>query len=190
MELPGSKRKVEHMKTHAACAAWFLLLATLGLSAAAQTAGPEFSTALSPASVTLPQNSVTSVTLTIESTERPVFAITVTGLPEGVQAQALSGHTGINTVVLRSSSASQTGTFAVQITASAGNNSQTQLLALSVKPAPFTPQWEYNVLVADSYEEFLSQANDRGSQAWELVSVTFRERDTPHFVGFFKRIKR
>jgi hypothetical protein len=174
------------MKIHAA---WFLLLATLGHSGA-QSAGLEFSTALSPASVTLPQNSVTSVTLTIESTERPVFAITVTGLPEGVQAQALSGHIGINTVVLRSSSTAQTGTFAVQIAASAGNNSQTQLLALLVKPAPITPQWEYNVLVANSYEEFLSQSNDLGSQAWELVSVTFRESDAPHFVGFFKRVKR
>jgi hypothetical protein len=181
---------VEYMKMYAAGTAGFLLLATLGLSAAAQTAGPEFSTALSPASVTLPQNSVTSVTLTIESAERAVFAITVTGLPEGVQAQALSGHTGINTVVLRSSSAAQTGTFAVQITASAENNSQTQLLALLVKPAPITPQWEYNVLVANSYEEFLSQSNDLGSQGWELVSVTFRESDAPHFVGFFKRVKR
>jgi len=145
---------------------------------------------LSPASVTLRQNSVTSCTLTIESAETPSFAITVTGLPDGVQAQALSGHTGINTIVLRSSSTAQTGTFAVRVTASVGNNTQTQLLALVVKPAPITPQWEYNVLVANSYEEFLSQANDLGSQSWELVGVSFRENDVPHFVGFFKRIRR
>ena len=176
------------MKTRIFCA-WFFFMSAMVLSSVAQTA-PEFSTALSPASATLPQNSVTSVTLTIESEERPSFAITVTGLPEGVQAQALSGHVGINTIVLRSSSTAQTGTFAVRITASAGNNTQTQLLALVVKPAPITPQWEYNVLVANSYEEFLSQANDLGSQSWELVSVSFRENDVPHFVGFFKRIKR
>jgi hypothetical protein len=161
----------------------------MALSSVAQT-DPEFSTALSPPSVTLPQNSVTSVTLTIESAERPSFAITVTGLPDGVQAQALSGHVGINTIVLRSSSTAQTGTFTVRVTASVGNNAQTQLLALVVKPAPITPQWEYNVLVANSYEEFLSLANDLGSQAWELVGVSFRENDLPHFVGFFKRIKR
>jgi hypothetical protein len=146
------------MKTRIICA-WFFFICAMALSSVAQT-DPEFSTALSPASATLPQNSVTSVTLTIESEERPSFAITVTGLPEGVQAQALSGHTGINTVVLRSSSTAQTGTFTVRVTASVGNNAQTQLLALVVKPAPPTPQWEYNVLVANSYEEFLSQAND------------------------------
>ena len=152
--------------------------------------GPEFSTALSPATVTLPQGSVTSFSLTIESSEQPKFSITLGGLPEGVQAQTLAGHAGINTVILRSSSDATLGSFGVTGTASAGGNSQTQLLTLFVKPMPIAPQWEYTVAGASTDEEFLSYANNLGSQGWELVNVRFREQGTPAFVGFFKRIKR
>jgi hypothetical protein len=166
-----------------------VLVAWRNQQAAAQAA-PEFSTALSPSTVTLPQGSVTSFSLTIESTERPKFSITLGGLPEGVQAQSLAGHAGINTVILHSSSDATLGSFGVTVTASAGGNSQTQLLTLVVKPMPIAPQWEYTVAAANSDEEFLSYANSLGSQGWELVSVRFREQVAPSFVGFFKRIKR
>ena len=59
-----------------------------------------------------------------------------------------------------------------------------------VKPMPIAPQWEYTVAGASTDEEFLSYANNLGSQGWELVNVRFREQGTPAFVGFFKRIKR
>jgi hypothetical protein len=167
----------------------FLLLVAWNPQAAAQAA-PEFSTALSPSTVTLPQGSVTSFSLTIESTERPKFSITLGGLPEGVLAQTLPGHAGINTVILHSSSDAVLGTFGVTVTASAGGNSQTQLLTLVVRPMPIAPQWEYTVAAANTDEEFLSYANSLGSQGWELVSVRFREQVAPSFVGFFKRIKR
>jgi len=166
-------------------------LLAVATSGWAQTqSAPEFSTALSPATVTLPQGSVTSFSLTIEGTERPKFSITLGGLPDGVQAQTLPGHAGINTVILRSSSDAALGSFGVTVTASAGGNSQTQLLTLVVKPMPIAPQWEYTLAAANTDEEFLSYANSLGTQGWELVSVRFRESSAPAFVGFFKRIKR
>jgi hypothetical protein len=170
-------------------AVYLILVAWSDPQAAAQS-GPEFSTALSPATVALPQGSVTSFTLTIESTEQTKFSITLGGLPDGVQAQTLAGHAGINTVILRSSSDAALGSFGVTVTASAGGNSQTQLLTLVVKPMPIAPQWEYTVAGASTDEEFLAYANNLGSQGWELVNVRFREQGTPAFVGFFKRIKR
>lgn len=177
------------MRVNLVHAGFLSLLATAAVSCAAQNP-PEFSTALSPATVTLPQGSVTSFSLTIESSEQPKFSITLGGLPDGVQAQTLAGHAGINTVILRSSSDATLGSFGVTVTASAGGNSQTQLLTLVVKPMPIAPRWEYTVAAANTDEEFLGYANSLGSQGWELVSVRFRENAAPAFVGFFKRIKR
>jgi hypothetical protein len=179
-----------HMKMSFIHTAVLSLLAVATSSWAQTQSGPEFSTALSPATVTLPQGSVTSFSLTIESTERPKFSITLGGLPDGVQAQTLAGHAGINTVILRSSSDATLGSFGVTVTASAGGNSQTQLLTLVVKPMPIAPQWEYTVVGASSDDEFVAYANNLGSQGWELVNVRFREQGAPAFVGFFKRIKR
>jgi hypothetical protein len=159
------------------------------ITAVAQNS-PEFSLALSPASVTLPQGAVTSFTLTLESNERPSFSVSLTGLPDGVQVQTPVVRGGIGTVVLYASPDATVGSFAVQVTVRAGNTSQTQILTLNVKPMQPVPQWEYTVLAANTDEEFLSLANSLGSQGWELVSVRFSELTAPSFVGFFKRIKR
>jgi hypothetical protein len=152
--------------------------------------GPEFSLALSPASVTLPQGAVTSFTLTLESNETPSFSVSLAGLPDGVQAQTPIVRAGIGTVVLYASPTAALGSFAVQVTVRAGNSSQTHILMLNVKPMEPVPQWEYTVVAANNDEEFLSLANSLGSQGWELVSVRFREQTLPVFVGFFKRMKR
>jgi hypothetical protein len=151
---------------------------------------PEFSLALSPTSVTLPQGAVTSFTLTIESNEMPSLAISLAGLPDGVQAEAPAMQPGMGTVVLYASSTAAVGSFAVQVTARTGNNAQTQILTLNVKPFQPAPQWEYTALAANTDDEFLSLANALGAQGWELISVRFREQTAPAFVGFFKRIKR
>lgn len=158
------------------------------VSAMAQ--GPEFSLALTPATVALPQGSLTSFTLTIESSERPSFAVSLSGLPDGAQAQVPALRVGTNNIILYASSTTPLGSYSVRVTASAGGNSQTQVLTLFVRPMPVIPQWEYTVMIANSYEEFLLNANNLGSQAWDLVNVTFRENDVPHFIGFFKRLKR
>lgn len=180
------------MTTRLSVRAIFLLLvvSAWGNIAAVAQNSPEFSLALSPASVTLPQGAVTSFTLTLESNERPSISVSLAGLPDGVQAQTPTVRAGIGTVVLYASPDATVGSFAVQVTARAGNTSQTQILTLNVKPMQPVPQWEYTVLAANTDEEFLSFANGLGSQGWELVSVRFRELTLPSFVGFFKRIKR
>ena len=167
----------------------FLLTAWSNVLARAQE-GPEFSLALSPGIVTLPQGAVTSFTVTLDSSEKPSFFVSLSGLPDGVQAQTPTMRAGIGTVVLYASPTTTVGSFAVQVTARAGNASRTQVLMLNIKPMQVVPQWEYTVLGASSDDEFLSLANSLGTEGWELVNVRFREGGAPPFVGFFKRIKR
>lgn len=168
----------------------FLLLYTLGYKAALAQNGPEFSLALSPAIVTLPQGGVTSFHLTFDSNERPSYTVKLAGLPEGVQAQVLPIRAGNGTVVLLAGPEAALGSFAVQVIARAGNGSQTQILTLNVKPMLPVPQWEYTLASANTDAEFIALANNLGDEGWELVSVRFQELTAPAFVGFFKRIKR
>lgn len=152
--------------------------------------GPEFSVALSPAVVVLPQGAVTSFNLTFDSSEKPSFTVSVAGLPDGVQAETGLVHAGTSTVVLYADPDAALGTFAVQVTARAGKASQTQILTLNVRPRLPVPQWEYKVISANNDVDFIAWANNLGEQGWELVSVRFQELTAPSFVGFFKRIKR
>jgi hypothetical protein len=167
----------------------FVVSAGANITTLAQNS-PEFSFALSPGGIALPQGAVTSFMVTLESTESPLFSVSLAGLPDGVQAQTPTLRGGIGTVVLYASPNAPLGTFAVQVTARAGNNSRTQILMLNIRPMLPVPQWEYTVLAANSDDEFLSLSNALGAEGWELVSVRFRESSAPSFVGFFKRIKR
>src|SRR5262249_14769365 len=148
---------------------FFALIVWGNLWAVAQSS-PEFSLAVSPGSIALPQDAVTSFTVTLESAESPSFSISLAGLPDGVQAQAPTMRAGIGTVVLYANPNATLGTFAVQVTARAGNSSRTQVLMLNIKPMQVVPQWEYRVLAANTDEEFLFFANTLGAEGWELVS--------------------
>jgi hypothetical protein len=165
-----------------------LLVSILGHRLAMAQSRPEFSLALSPAVVTLPQGSITSFSLTFDSNERPSYTVTVAGLPDGVQAQVPPVRSGNGAVILYANPDATVGTFAVQVTAKAGNNAQTQILTLNIKPMQPAPQWEYTMIAASSDEEFIAYANRLGDQGWELVSVKAPEGSA--LVGFFKRIKR
>jgi hypothetical protein len=167
----------------------FLVSVCMGVSVAAQNS-PEFSIALSPAVVTLPQGAVTSFNLTFDSAERPSFTVSLSGLPDGVQAETGRVRGGTSAVVLYANPDAALGTFAVQVTARAGKVTQTQILTLNVKPMQPAPQWEYTVMAANTDADFIALANNLGDQGWELVSVRFQELIAPSFVGFFKRIKR
>ena len=60
-------------------------------------------------------------------------------------------------------------------------------VAQSSEPA----QWEYQTMVAKSPEALIMQANQGGTQSWELVSaVHVLNTDRYQWVGFFKRLKR
>jgi hypothetical protein len=151
---------------------------------------PEFSLALSPAVVTVPQGAVTSFTLTIDGSEKSSYSVILAGLPDGVRAQTPTVRAGTGTVVLFATPEATVGTFAVQVTARAGNSSQTQILTLNITPMQPVPQWEYTLLSANTDGDFIGLANTLGAQGWELVNVRFQEVTAPAFVGFFKRIKR
>ncbi|HZI58873.1 MAG TPA: hypothetical protein VFF39_18970 [Verrucomicrobiae bacterium] len=52
-------------------------------------------------------------------------------------------------------------------------------------------QWEYQTMVARSPEELAAQANQGGTQSWEMVSaVHVLNTNRYQWVGFFKRLKR
>jgi hypothetical protein len=161
----------------------------IGVPAAAQN-NPEFSIALSPAIVTLPQGAVTSFNLTFDSSEKTPFSVSLAGLPDGVQAETGLVRAGTGTVVLYANPDAALGSFAVQVTARAGKISQTQILTLNVRPMLPVPQWEYKVVAANTDTDFIALADNFGDQGWELVSVRFQELTAPSFVGFFKRIRR
>jgi hypothetical protein len=52
-------------------------------------------------------------------------------------------------------------------------------------------QWEYQTMGAKSPEELVAQANQGGTQSWEMVSaVHVLNTNRYQWVGFFKRLKR
>jgi len=187
------------MSRHAVRAAVLSLL-FIGLASRlpAQT-DPEFVVSLSPSIVTITQGGMASLTVHIAVNERPSFDFSLSGLPSGVVAQIPSGHAGATTIVLTALPTAATGTFNVELTAVASdfapprssNGPQRQNFTLNVKPLPVT-QWEYRMERAKTEQELESAAEALGQQAWELVSVIYRERGSnglPEWTAFFKRQK-
>jgi hypothetical protein len=181
-------REERKMKRFCMRAVFFLVAGVWSVAALAQSA--DFSIALSPAVVTLPQGAVTSFNLTFDSAEKPSFTVNLAGLPDGVQAETGLVHGGTSTVVLYANADAALGTFAVQVIARSGKISQTQILTLNIRPMLPVPQWEYKMVTANTDVDFIAWANNLGDQGWELVNVRFQEVTAPLFVGFFKRIKR
>ena len=175
------------MKRFCVHAVFLVMAGVWSVTALAQS--PDFSIALSPAVVTLPQGAVTSFNLTFDSAEKPSFTVNLAGLPDGVQAETGLVHGGTSTVVLYANADAALGSFAVQVIARSGKVSQTQILTLNIRPMQPVPQWEYTVMTANTAADFIGWANNLGDQGWELVSVRFQE-PTSSVVGFFKRIKR
>jgi hypothetical protein len=149
---------------------------------------PEFSVALSPATITLTQGGVTSFTVSIDASDHPKIDLSLSGLPEGVRASIPPGRAGNTTIVLTAGSTATTGSFAVQVLASTPTKSQVQILILNVRPMPVVPQWEYRVVTTGSEEQLNDAANNLGTQSWELVSV-IADREQDRWTGFFKRMK-
>jgi hypothetical protein len=175
-----------------------LLFIGLASRLPAQT-DPEFVVSLSPSIVTVTQGGMASLTVHIAVNERPSFDFSLSGLPSGVVAQIPSGHAGATTIVLTALPTAATGTFNVELTAVASdfapprssNGPQRQNFTLNVKPMPVI-QWEYRMERAKTEQELESAAEALGQQAWELISVVYRERGSnglPEWTAFFKRQK-
>ena len=61
-------------------------------------------------------------------------------------------------------------------------------------PTPPTPQpsgqnWEYKLITSSTAPDLLTQANDLGSQGWELVSVVVDTTRPDKYLGYLKRKK-
>jgi hypothetical protein len=168
--------------------ALLLVMTGLALPASAQIS-PQFNISVSPSIVTVNEGGMTSFTVNVVVNDKLLFDLSLSGLPAGVIAQIPVGRPGANTIVLSALPSATTGTFNVDATVFAGNNSQSQTFILNVKPLPVT-QWEYRVEVARTERDLESTAAGLGAQSWELVSVLLHERNgAEEWVGFFKRRK-
>jgi len=72
-----------------------------------------------------------------------------------------------------------------------GSDASPTMSSRSVSQSSEPAHWEYQTMVAKSPEALVTQANQGGTQSWELVSaVHVLNTDRYQWVGFFKRLKR
>lgn len=117
---------------------------------------------------------------------------TVSGLPSGVTSQVASAGAGKANLILTATASAPGGTFPIVVTATGKGRSHSLTIALNTSNAPETvesPQWEYKVITAASEQDVVDQANQLGTQEWELVSVV-RVSGPLAYRAFFKRLKK
>ena len=96
--------------------------------------GPAFSLDVAPTRLVMPQGGSTVLTIFLNTTEAASFSLRVEGVPAAVRAEVPVLKTGANTVVLRCPPNTPSGVYAIQVTAAAGQNQQTQTFALDIRP--------------------------------------------------------
>ena len=101
--------------------------------------GPDFSLSIPNARPGMVQGGSTSFNIVIQSSEAATFKVKVEGIPRSVTAQIPSVGPGPSTITLSCPPNTPTGTYAIQVTAAAGQNQQTQTFALDIKPLHPTP---------------------------------------------------
>ena len=97
--------------------------------------GAAFSLNVAPMRPSMVQGGSTAFNIFIQSSESASFRIRIEGVPSSVIADIPHVGLGTSTIVLRCLPNTPTGTYAIQVTASTGNNQQTQTFALDIKPA-------------------------------------------------------
>jgi len=103
--------------------------------------GPDFSLSIPNARPGMVQGGSTSFNIFIQSSEAATFKVKVKveGIPRLVTAQIPSVGLGASTITLSCPPNTPTGTYAIQVTAAAGQNQQTQTFALDIKALHPTP---------------------------------------------------
>jgi len=61
--------------------------------------------------------------------------------------------------------------------------------APTARPTPTGDQWEYQMISAANATDLLNQANNQGTQGWELAGVAVDTSRSDKYVGFLKRKK-
>lgn len=164
----------------------------LDISFTGQGGSPDFTLSLAPTTISLIEGGSSSIaistTITGGGTGSPT--LTVSGTPPGISAQITPTGAGKATLALTASQAAATGSFSLTVTGTAGGKSHSQTAQLIVSPFSVpTPQWEYQVITANSENDVITQANALGAEEWELVSVVKVPGNTNTWRAFFKRPK-
>lgn len=152
----------------------------------------DFSLSLSAASVHLHSGSSSSVSVTtapVRGGNLQNVGFTISGLPAGVTSRITPGTGGQTTLSLSAASNATIGTFPVVVTGSANGRSHSQAIALNVSTPPSNvqqEQWEYKLITATSEQDAVDQANQLGTQGWEMVSAV-KVAGSPPWRVFFKR---
>ncbi len=156
--------------------------------------GPDFAVSASPQTVGISAGGAAA--LTVKSAASSGFSgpisLSVSGVPSGVIASfnpsTIAGGTGTSSLKLTASSAVSPGAFPLTITASSGGNTHSSNVTLNVAATPGpSPQWEYQLVTANSAESILNQANDLTLQGWELVTVAIDPQRSDRYVAIFRR---
>lgn len=122
----------------------------------------------------------------------PNPSFTVSGVPTGVTSRIAPGSTGKATLLLSATANVPNGTFPIMVTGTANGRSHSQAIALNLSNAPETPQvqqWEYKMISAANEQDIVNQANQLGTQDWEMVSAV-KVSGSPPWRAFFKRVKK
>ena len=101
--------------------------------------GPAFSLDVAPTRPAMVQGGSTAFNIFIQSDEPASFRVKIEGVPSSVIADIPHVGPGASTIVLHCPPNTPSGTYAIQVTAAAGNNQQTQTFALDIKPLHPTP---------------------------------------------------
>jgi hypothetical protein len=96
--------------------------------------GPAFQLAVSPARPILEQGGGTAITVDIQSSSPADFRLRFEGVPATVMANNSILRPGVNTIVFSCSPAARPGVYALEITAMAGENQQTQTIPFVIRP--------------------------------------------------------
>jgi hypothetical protein len=96
--------------------------------------GPAFSVDVAPTRPVMVQGGSTAFNIFIRSDEPASFRVRIEGVPPSVTAEIPHVGPGVSTIVLHCPPGTPTGTYAIQVTAAAGKNQQTQTFALDIKP--------------------------------------------------------
>ncbi|HEX7289425.1 MAG TPA: hypothetical protein VF532_24795 [Candidatus Angelobacter sp.] len=97
---------------------------------------PAFSLSVAPMRPTLVQGGSTALNIFIQGSDPASFRVRIEGIPSVVTADIPHVDLGASTIVLRCPPGTPIGTYAIQVTAAAGMNQQTQTFALDIKPVP------------------------------------------------------
>jgi uncharacterized membrane protein len=118
----------------------FLLQLLLPSAAVLPTVpGPAFSLGVSSTRLVMPQGGSTTLTVLLSTSEAASFKLRIDGVPAVVTANIPALKPGANIIVLRCPPNTPSGTYAIQVTAAAGQNQQTLTFALDIMAATPAP---------------------------------------------------